>query len=88
MEIQLEESMPQYEYLICSAQLNFVTFVNGQWQGVLPPNVAGALQTCPKLWDFLQEIGGEGWELVSVVANEVEEQSDPLTTLYLKRVLG
>ena len=79
--------MLQYEYLICSTQLNFVTFVNGQWQGVLPPNAAGALQTCPKLWDFLQEIGSEGWELVSVVANQVDEQADPLTTLYLKRVV-
>jgi hypothetical protein len=39
------------------------------------------------LWDFLQEIGSEGWELVSVVANAVDEQADPLTTLYLKRVI-
>jgi hypothetical protein len=79
--------MQQYEYSIAAAQLNFVTFVDGQWQGTLPPNAAGALQSCPRVWDFLNEMGQEGWDLVSVVANPVEEQAEPLTTLYLKREL-
>jgi len=73
--------MAQFEYMICTGQLMHLTFVNGQWQGDLPPNTNGALETCPNLWEFLQEVGEEGWELVTVTTTS----SDELTTLYLKR---
>jgi len=74
--------MAQFEYLICSVQLMHITFVNDQWQGDLPPNSNGALETCPKLWEFLQEVGADGWELVTVTTTRKPEE---LTTLYLKR---
>ncbi len=74
--------MIKFEYMICSAQLMHLTFVNGQWQGDLPPGVNGALDTCPKLWDFLQEAGDDGWELITVTSFV---KPDELTTLYLKR---
>jgi hypothetical protein len=73
--------MTRFEYLVCSAQLMHLTFVNGQWQGDLAPDTAGALETCPKLWDFLQEAGDNGWELVTVTSTK----DDELMTLYLKR---
>ena len=76
--------MARFEYMICAAQLMHLTFVNDEWQGMLPPNAAGALDTCPNLWDFLQEVGASGWELVAV--NTTEEEA--LTTLYLKRQIG
>jgi len=74
--------MAQFEYMVCSTQLMRVTFINGEWQGELPPNANGALETCPPLWDFLQEAGANGWELVAVTNTS---KPDELATLYLKR---
>jgi len=76
--------MARFEYMICSSQLMRVTFVNGRWQGDLSPDVSGALETCPDLWEFLQRVGNSGWELVSVTSDQVEGEAI-LTTLYLKR---
>ena len=77
--------MAQFEYLICSVQQNTVTFVNGRWQGKLSPRAPNALETCPKLWGFLQEVGNAGWELVSVTTEGDNGPETTLTTLYLKR---
>ena len=73
--------MTRFEYMVCTAQLMHLTFVNGQWQGDLSPDAPGALDTCPTVWDFLQEAGEGGWELVTV--NTAKDND--LTTLYLKR---
>ncbi len=73
--------MSRFDYMICSAQLMRVTFVNGRWQGNLPPDTPGALNTCPDLWEFLQQVGNNGWELVAVTT----EPTSALETLYLKR---
>ena len=77
--------MARFEYMICSSQLMHVTFVNGRWQGELPVDTPGALETCPDLWEFLQRVGSSGWELISVTSDAAEEQDGTLTTLYLKR---
>lgn len=77
--------MPRFEYMICSAQLMRITFVNGRWQGDLSPDTPGALDTCPDLWEFLQRVGNSGWELISVTSDHMEDQNTVLTTLYLKR---
>ena len=76
--------MARFEYMICSSQLMRVTFVNGRWQGDLAPDSPGALETCPDLWEFLQRVGTNGWELVSVTTDQIEGEAI-LTTLYLKR---
>ena len=73
--------MAQFEYMICSAQFMHLTFVNGEWQGTHAPNTPGALESCPTLWEFLQEVGENGWELVAVNSSN----NDDLTSLYLKR---
>jgi hypothetical protein len=77
--------MARFEYMICSSQLMRVTFVNSRWQGELPPDTPGALDTCPDLWEFLQRVGNSGWELVSVTSDQVQDENTILTTLYLKR---
>lgn len=77
--------MARYEYMICASQLMRVTFVNGRWQGELAPEEAGALDTCPDLWEFLQRVGNSGWELVSVTSDYGANEDAVLTTLYLKR---
>lgn len=76
--------MARFEYMICSSQLMRVTFVNGRWQGDLPPDSPGALEACPELWDFLQRVGTSGWELVAVTSDHAEGEAI-LTTLFLKR---
>lgn len=77
--------MARFEYMICTAQLMRVTFVNGRWQGELTPDTTGALESCPDLWEFLQRVGNSGWELVSVTSDPVQAENTTLTTLYLKR---
>ena len=77
--------MARFEYMICASQLMRITFVNGRWQGDLPVDTPGALDTCPDLWEFLQRVGSSGWELVSVTTNNSPEPDTILTTLYLKR---
>jgi hypothetical protein len=78
--------MDRFEYMICTAQLMRVTFVNGRWQGDLSPDTPGALESCPDMWEFLQRVGNSGWELVSVTTNSAAKEDAILTTLYLKRM--
>lgn len=73
--------MASFDYMVCSVQLMHVTFINGQWQGNMLPDTPGALDSCPNVWDFLQDAGNSSWELVAATSNK----NDELTTLYLKR---
>ncbi|MDM8518605.1 hypothetical protein QUF64_01055 [Anaerolineales bacterium HSG6] len=77
--------MRRFDYMICSSQLMRITFVNGRWQGTLPPDMPNALNTCPDVWEFLQQVGSNGWELISTNAEANGENSQSITTLYLKR---
>ena len=60
-----------FDYRVCQVQQSHVTFVNGEWQGHVPlSDAAGATDpfaSCPKVWDYLQRVGPDGWELVSAV---------------------
>ena len=80
--------MQEYEYQVCSMQYGRVTFVNGTWNGSvrMSENTSAALESCPNVWDYLQEAGKSGWELVSVVSHPNEQQPDAVQDmLYLKR---
>ena len=59
-----------FEYQVCQVQNSRVTFVNGEWQGTGPLDAERdeeSLNSCPKVWEYLQHAGTEGWELVSTV---------------------
>ena len=59
-----------FEYHVCQVQQSRVTFVNGEWQGTGPLDAKRqeeSLISCPRVWDYLQHVGTEGWELVSTV---------------------
>lgn len=79
------------EYLVCLVQKSRVTFVNGEWQGERPLDLDrpdDSLDSCPRTWEFLQQVGARGWELVGVgyqtePGTEVEAQ-----VLYLRLVTG
>jgi hypothetical protein len=78
-----------YEYEVWMVQEDRVTFVNGRWRGSGNPakmqkqDVATALQSCPLMWDLLNEKGRQGWELVDVVAIRSDDANG--AKAYLKR---
>jgi hypothetical protein len=77
----------QYKYRVCQAQQSRVTFDNGQWTGKVPqssPDVQGAFESCPEVWDFLNRVGAEGWKLVAVTTR-TEGQGQIVDVLYLGR---
>jgi hypothetical protein len=79
--------MQNYEYRVCAAQSTRVTFVNGLWQGSLPPTTEdtnAALESCPNVWDYLRDAGSDGWELVAAQSHH-HMQGVMLETIYLKR---
>ncbi|MFH2006752.1 MAG: hypothetical protein ABI333_09220 [bacterium] len=79
--------MKQYEYRVCQTQGAAVTFVNGEWQGAGTPEDAATsndpLAECPLLWDYLNEAGHDGWELVATAVRHPEQSS--VEVLYLKK---
>ena len=79
--------MQNFEYQVCSVQYGRVTFVNGAWRGRVPMNfdTSESLESCPNVWDYLQEAGRDGWELVSVITHQQKQQEAVLDMLYLKR---
>lgn len=76
----------RHEYLVVTSQFGQATWENDRWLGKKDPAKSGsqeALDSCPKLWKYLNDKGMEGWELVA--ATSVEKTETTLTTLYLKR---
>lgn len=79
--------MDPREYRVCQTQQSRVTFVNGQWAGRIPktePDVQRAFNSCPEVWDYLNQAGAEGWDLVAVTTR-MEDQGGVVDVLYLKR---
>lgn len=79
--------MTQYEYRVCQIQQARVTFVNNQWAGLVPhtnSDAQKALNSCPQVWDYLNQAGANGWELVAVTTR-TQEEGDVVDVLYLKR---
>ena len=81
----------QFEYLVCQTQYSRVTFVNGEWQGTVALNSGdwqAALDSCPQVWDYLNQVGGAGWQLVTAahatITNE-GETSYVSQQLFLRR---
>lgn len=68
-----------------------VTYVNGQWQGLQVPEVAGAdtvFNSCPMVWEYLEAAGRDGWELVSVASHAVSHAADvsnSINLLFMKK---
>jgi hypothetical protein len=84
--LEVTMSLNRYHYRVVLAQDQFVTFVNGEWNGSVDMNsVDGstALSSCPKVHEYLQAAGADGWELVTVTEHRTE--SSLVQTLYLKR---
>jgi hypothetical protein len=78
-----------FDYRVCQVQQSHVTFVNGDWQGRVSIAEASGqtdpFASCPNVWDYLQRVGPDGWELISAVTHERPDAS--YDVLYLKREL-
>ncbi len=81
-----------YEYVVCQIQNSRITFVNGVWQGKIDYRNADfneAYNSCPYIWEYLQDAGLDGWELVAAVtqaATHEYKSTDSFTNqLFLKR---
>lgn len=78
----------QFDYQVCLVQKRFVTFVNEEWQGTSPldqQQPGESLESCPKVWKYLQTAGAEGWELVGVASQSHEQTEWEGVMLFLKR---
>ena len=81
----------QFEYLVCQTQFSRVTFANGKWQGSVALNSGdsqAALDSCPEVWDYLNEAGRLGWQLIgsanATITND-GQNSQVAYQLFLKR---
>ncbi len=79
----------RYEHQVCYSVFDRVTFVNGVWQGADIPESQrkqSDVETCPLAWDYLNEAGADGWELVAVLETVAPGKGQPsVRTLFLKR---
>ena len=69
----------RYKYQVWQTQGNHVTYVNGMWQGnqaLSGAKLEDLIRSCPVLWEYLNAVGRDGWELVSVTPYQVS-YSDP-----------
>lgn len=79
--------MTSWSYTVASVQDSRVTWINGEWNGQVAVS-SGAddqakMDSCPLVWQWLQTVGAQGWELVSVVQKPA--QASMFQTLYLRR---
>jgi hypothetical protein len=81
----------QFEYLVCQTQYSRVTFANGEWQGSVALSSGdsqAALDSCPEVWDYLNQAGRVGWQLVSAATATItaEGQTSQVShQLFLRR---
>ena len=81
----------QFEYLVCQTQYSRVTFANGEWQGTIALNSGdsqAALDSCPQVWDYLNEAGRVGWQLITAVNATITndgQNSQVSNQIFLKR---
>ena len=83
----------KFEYRVCTVQLDRVTFVNAVWIGNVQIAEGNAdvavVNSCPRIHEYLQEAGNDGWELVACFSQRSGVNSnmsdDTTQTLFLKK---
>jgi hypothetical protein len=81
----------QFEYLVCQVQYGRITFTNGEWQGSVALSSGDsqkALDSCPQIWDYLNEVGRKGWQLITSANMSItnEGQNSQISyQLFLRR---
>ena len=78
----------RWEFEWCQVQYGRITYVNGAWKGEGDASNE-KMNTCPNVWQYINERGKDGWEIASshgyeVVAGDVQ---DAIQVVILKRQL-
>jgi hypothetical protein len=81
----------QYEYLVCQTQQGYTTFENDQWLGkvAIDDDANGAHTSCPRVWQYLNDRGLQGWELVGAATLSTTQGKwvhETTNQLFLKRL--
>lgn len=77
----------RFEYQVCYGVADRVTFANGVWLGADIPEAKRKpddMQTCPLMWEYLQQAGAGGWELVTILETP-GVRGTMVRTYFLKR---
>lgn len=72
--------MTKFEYLVLYMENDRVLTTNGHWQGEIPQGEPGDLESCPSLFEYLEDAGAQGWELVAL-----DPEGRGTAQLYFKR---
>lgn len=72
--------MVRFEYLVVKMQSERVLTANGHWQGTVDRGEEGDLESCPSLFEYLEEAGAQGWDLVAL-----DPEEEGTAQLYFKR---
>jgi hypothetical protein len=72
--------MTKFQYLVVFVDQDRVVSANGHWQGEVEKGQPGDRESCPTLFDYLEEAGAQGWELVAV-----DPEETGTAQLYFKR---
>ncbi|MCF7975593.1 MAG: hypothetical protein K9N55_17385 [Phycisphaerae bacterium] len=91
--IKSETVSRQFEYRVCTVQFSRVTFVNAVWMGKVQIADGNAdvivVNSCPMMYEYLQDAGNDGWELVACLSQRSGVNSnmsdDTTQTLFLKK---
>ena len=75
--------MHKFEYLVVYMENDRVLTANGHWQGLIDKGQEGDVDSCPSLFEYLEDAGAQGWELVAVDPEETGSAQ-----LYMKRTHG
>ena len=72
--------MARFEYLVVYMEKDRVLTANGHWQGIVDRGEDGDRDSCPSLFEYLENAGAQGWELVAV-----DPEETGTAQLYFKR---
>jgi hypothetical protein len=72
--------MARFEYLVVYMEKDRVLTANGHWQGTVDRGQDGDRDSCPALFEYLEDAGAQGWELVAV-----DPEETGTAQLYFKR---
>lgn len=72
--------MTKFEYLVVYMENDRVLTANGHWQGEVAKGEEGDTESCPSLFDYLEQAGAQGWDLVAI-----DPEETGTAQLYFKR---
>ena len=72
--------MTKFEYLVVYMENDRILTANGHWQWLVDRGEEGDVDSCPSLFEYLEEAGAQGWEMVAL-----DPEDKGSAQLYFKR---